>query len=190
MKTADEISKIKTCALYILKNFDNGIDYIKLFKIMYFAQQDHLIKFGKPIFNETFHALKHGPAPSFTYKCFQILDGRLPSTDNDLENFIHSFRINTETKQVFPNEEPDMDELSKSNIKSLDKAIEKCSNLDSYSLSEMSHDEAWTNAFSRAMDDPEKDRMSSIEIAKAGNATDDVINHIREKERLKRALLM
>lgn len=186
MKTNDEISKIKATVLYILKSFTEGVDYIKLFKIMYFAQQDNLVKYGKPIFNETFHALKHGPVPSFTYKCIQILDGRLEPI-KELEEFNKSFRVNS--SKVFKFEEPNMDELSKSDIKSIDRAIKECKDINSYNLSDLSHDEAWQEAYTRSQDDPEKDRMSLIEIAKSGKANNDVIEYIRNKEQLKRALL-
>ena len=39
MKTIDQILKIKAVVLYILKAFPEGVDYIHLFKVMYFAQQ-------------------------------------------------------------------------------------------------------------------------------------------------------
>ena len=71
MKTSDQISKIKATLLYILNHFPQGVDYIKLFKILYFAQQDHLVKYARPIVEDSFCALKHGPVPSFTYKALQ-----------------------------------------------------------------------------------------------------------------------
>ena len=40
MKTIDHILKIKAVVLYILKAFPEGVDYIHLFKVMYFAQQN------------------------------------------------------------------------------------------------------------------------------------------------------
>ena len=42
MKTIDQILKIEAVVLYILKAFPEGVDYIHLFKVMYFAQQDQL----------------------------------------------------------------------------------------------------------------------------------------------------
>ena len=190
MKSIAEISKIKASVLYILKSFPAGVDYIKLFKIMYFGQQDHLVKYGKPIFKESFHALKHGPVPSFTYKAFQILDGRKVSLDDLLVSFNKSFKIERNQKDlnVYLADEPDLEELSKSDIKSLDIAIAKCKDVDSYVLSVKSHDTAWEDAFQRAQDDPEKDRISSIEIDIAGKASADIIYYIRDKEQLKRAL--
>ena len=48
MKTIDQILKIKAVVLYILKAFPEGVDYIHLFKVMYFAQQDQLKEYGLP----------------------------------------------------------------------------------------------------------------------------------------------
>lgn len=67
MKTPNQIEKIKAVILYIMQNFPAGVDYIKLFKILYFAQRDHLAKYGKVIVDDSFRALKHGPVPTYTY---------------------------------------------------------------------------------------------------------------------------
>ena len=187
MKTINEISKIKAVVLYILHNLEGGADFIKLFKIMYFAQQENLVMYGKPIFNDTFHALKHGPVPSFTYKCTQVLDGRI-EPKQDIDQFICSFQV-TESK-FYGKEEPDMEELSKSDIRVLNSAIGKYKNVDSYALSDRSHqDNAYIEAYNRAQNDPEKDRMSLLEIARSGNATSEMLEYIRNKEQLKKELM-
>lgn len=67
MKTTDQILKIKAVVSYILQQIPEGLDYIHLFKMMYFAQQEHLVIYGIPIFDDSFVARKHGPVPTFTY---------------------------------------------------------------------------------------------------------------------------
>lgn len=57
MKTIDQILKIKAVVLYILKAFPEGVDYIHLFKVMYFAQQNQLKEYGLPIIYDTFVAI-------------------------------------------------------------------------------------------------------------------------------------
>ena len=47
-------------------------------------------------------------------------------------------------------------------------------------MSGRSHDVAWKEAYSRALDDPEKDRMTWLDIAKAGRATSGVLEYIKE----------
>ena len=49
MKSAEQILKIKATVLYVLSHSPQGMDYIHLFKIMYFAQQRHLVTYGSPL---------------------------------------------------------------------------------------------------------------------------------------------
>ena len=86
MKTAIQIAKIRAVVLYIMQSFTQGVDYIKLFKILYFAQQDHLVKYGKVIVEDSFRALKHGPVPAYTYKALQIAEGK--PLDGNFDEFL------------------------------------------------------------------------------------------------------
>lgn len=120
MKTTDQILKIKAALLYILESFPEGVDYIKLFKILYFAQQSHLVKYGRPIVQESFYALKHGPVPSFTYKALQVAEGKL-GKGTDFEDFLTDIQVRmSELVLVQGATQADRDELSKSDIKCLD----------------------------------------------------------------------
>ena len=49
MKSPEQINKIEAVVLYILQHFKDGVDYIKLFKIMYFAQREYLATYGLTI---------------------------------------------------------------------------------------------------------------------------------------------
>ena len=40
--TEAQRNRLKNVVLYILKNFSGGADYIKLYKIMYFANREQL----------------------------------------------------------------------------------------------------------------------------------------------------
>jgi hypothetical protein len=79
----------------------------------------------------------------------------------------------------------DREELSVSDVKCIDNAVAEYKNMDSYALSDLSHDRAWEEAYTCSQDDPEKDKMTLIDIAKAGNAGMDIINKIRENEQIK-----
>jgi uncharacterized phage-associated protein len=190
MKTIDQILKIKATLLYILNFFPEGIDYIKLFKILYFAQQEHLVKYGRPIVEESFYALKHGPVPSFSYKAFQAAEGKQEMV-KDFSEFLKGITVITTTNDVIivsnNDFDVDMDELSISDVKCLDYSIDKHKDIAPYDLSELSHDVAWEEAYNRAQNDPEKNMMTLIDIAKAGNALDSTIAHIREHQLIKKA---
>ncbi|MGM9846328.1 MAG: Panacea domain-containing protein [Muribaculaceae bacterium] len=185
MKSLLQIAKIKAVMLYIMQSFPEGVDYIKLFKILYFAQQDHLVRYGKVLVDESFRAVKHGPVPTFTYKALQVAEGK--SLDGDFADFLSGIEVRD--KKVFTSLKPDMDYISGANKKCLDASIEKYKNTDPYDLSDMSHDSAWEEANDRIKDDPQKNFITIIDMARAGNATDSMVDYIREKQIVKNALL-
>ena len=184
MKSPIQIAKIKAVVLYIMQSFQEGVDYIKLFKILYFAQQDHLAKYGKVIVEDTFHALKHGPVPAYTYKALQVAEGK--PLDGDFNDFLSGLTVRD--KQVFSSELPDMDYISGADKRSLDAAIAKYKNTAPYDLSDLSHDAAWQQANNRMLDDPQKDIITLIDIARAGHASEPMVSYIREKQLVKKAL--
>lgn len=72
---------------------------------------------------DTFHALKYGPVPSFICKSLQMLEGRL-EMEADFVKFCKGIRVDNGFKAV-STEQSDLDELSRSDMKCLDKSIEK-----------------------------------------------------------------
>ena len=67
-------------------------------------------------------------------------------------------------------------------------AIAKYKDTDPYDLSDLSHDSAWEEAMTRIQDDPQKNFITIIDIARAGKATKDMVDYIREKQIVKNAL--
>lgn len=184
MKSEIQIAKIKAVILYILQFFPNGIDYIKLFKILYFAQQEHLVKYGKVIVEDSFKAVKHGPVPTYTYKALQIAEGKpLPG---DFDDFLSNIMV--KDKMVSATTSPDLNYISAADKRSLDSSITKYKDSDPYDLSYLSHDSAWKEAWQRVQDDPQKNFITLIDIARAGHASDDMVRYIREKQLLRNAL--
>lgn len=184
MKTPDQIAKIKAVILYIMQSFPEGVDYIKLFKILYFAQRDHLARYGKVIVDESFHALKHGPVPSYTYKGLQIAEGK--SLAGDFDEFLNGIEVRDQI--VHATVPPEMDYISGADRRSLDASIQLYKDKDPYDLSDLSHDSAWMEARMRVQDDPQKNYLTLIDMARAGNASEPMVDYIREKQILKNAL--
>lgn len=103
MKSPEQINKIAAVVLYILQHFKDGVDYIKLFKIMYFAQRDYLATYGLTIAEDTFKARQLGPVPSLTYKVVKMAENGDESTD--LKGFISSIRVD-ENQTVYATAAP------------------------------------------------------------------------------------
>ena len=172
-----DIETAKAAMLYISRKFGK-IDFIRLFKILYFAEREHLAKWGDLIVNDTYIAMKNGPVPSIIYDLFKGIRGD-GFREKKYEIFYSAFKV--DGHYCVPLEIPDMDFLSKSNIDALDKSISEYKDIDSIRLSELSHDIAWNNA-------DKSDKINFIDIAKAGGASDEMIDYILEERELSELL--
>lgn len=64
----DDILVIKAVLLYILTHSKDGKrDIYSLVKAAYYAQQNHLARYGTPLFKDCICALPFGPVPSNIY---------------------------------------------------------------------------------------------------------------------------
>ena len=71
-----DIDKSITLLKVILSNFKDGVcDFHKLFKILYFAEQKHLLQYGRTITGDRYIAMKDGPVPSNIYDLLKTLRG-------------------------------------------------------------------------------------------------------------------
>lgn len=193
MKSIDDIQKIKAVVCYVLGKSQGGMDYIHLFKSMYFAQQEHLVRYGLPLFDDTFVVRKHGPVPALTYKVIRCAEGKNYEDTINLDDFISVLDINSvDGHQVVSLKDGvtfDEDELSVSNMRVLDRCIEYCMGIESFELSKLSHqDKAFKKARKRALETGEDTCIPLFEIAKAGGASDSMLEVIRERQINKREL--
>lgn len=192
MKEIEEVNKIKAVVEYILQQMGKGVDYIHLFKVMYFAQEEHLAVYGVPMMYDTFVARKHGPVPSLTYKVLRVAEGKTVDVTEELHGFASDLSIsNSEGHQEVTLAEGvqcDMDELSRSNVRILDKWIEQCKDIESFDLSELSHDKAWQKAVRQTERTGEDTKISLYDMAAAGGASKDMLNVVKERQLNRRAL--
>lgn len=190
MKTNDQILKLRAIVLYVLNAFPGGVDYIKLFKILYFAQRRHLVEYGRVIFDDTFQARRYGPVSGFIRKGLKLIEtGQV--LPEDFKTFGHGIHITDGDKHqiISTAESSDLNEMSKSEIDCLNFYISKFRDMKSEDVSELSHeDKAWQVAFNRAKKDPEHRFMSILEIAEAGGASESTLDYIRYNLELDEAL--
>ena len=136
-----KFDKIKTlnALLYVASRVQRK-DIHKIFKIIYFADRQHLADWGRPITGDTYIAMEAGPVPSRMYDMLKIVrgDSYLP----DYENLGRYYRIDN-WMYVTPLKDADINKLSKTEISSLDDSISKYSLLSYDEIKEKSHDIAW-----------------------------------------------
>ena len=80
-----KFDKIKTlnALLYVASRVQRK-DIHKIFKIIYFADRQHLADWGRPITGDTYIAMEAGPVPSRMYDMLKIVrgDSYLPDYEN------------------------------------------------------------------------------------------------------------
>lgn len=187
MKTIEQIEKIKAVVLYVLNKMPTGVDYIKLSKLLYFAQRESLVLYGKTIFDDTFKARDRGPVPTLTYKVLKMIENGDDFNEcNELKEFGNSIEVVRQKATALQN--CNIDFLTSIDMKILDDTIKKYGKISSKKLSEMTHDKVYNSIIEKMKDDPEKDIFTLIDIARSGGASEEMIEYIRNKKVLKKAL--
>lgn len=189
MKTQREILKIKAVEQYIISQLGGTVDFMKLFKLLYFAQQKKLVTVGHPLMEDGFRAVKLGPIPSFTYKCFDY-QLKNESMSPEMQDFVSGFHLYEKDgiRYVECVEEPNMKMLAQIDVDYINDILDKYGEMDAMRLSEESHkDQSWIEAFHRERGTKCKDIMSQEDIARAGGADNDVLVYIHENQLIKQA---
>ncbi|MBQ9363838.1 MAG: SocA family protein [Bacteroidaceae bacterium] len=132
-------TKALNAMLYVANRVQRK-DFHKIFKIVYFADRQHLADWGSPITGDTYIAMEAGPVPSRMYDMMKIVrgDSYLPDTEGlskyfTVENWMY----------VKPLTDADLDQLSRSDQEALDESISKYAALSYDEIKEKSHDVAW-----------------------------------------------
>lgn len=179
--TREDILKLKAATLYIIGK-RGAIDFFHLFKILYFAERKQYAEYGQHLVADSFCALQNGPVPSFLYDAIKAVTGRSYSNKEGLELLTSVLEpAGGECDYILhAKETADMDYLSEAEVDALDWSYEDNIDKKFDVLSESSHDVAWHSAWEECANS----EMSSLLIAKAGGASDDFLQYIRESELL------
>lgn len=179
----DEVLKLKAVALYVINKM-GIVDFHKLFKIIYFADQEHYVKYGRRIMNDTFCSFVAGPVLTNLYDAIKISEGsKEKSSDPSLVTISNALTVCSKgSKNYFIKgcETADLDELSKSDILCLEKSITENANLDYNVLIEKSHDSAYDDGLTNT-----HRFIRPIMMARAIGANNDTIDYLQQKESLK-----
>ena len=113
----------------------HGCTKMKLFKLMYFADKEHLLRHGRPITGDRYVRMEYGPTPSSSY---DMAKGNAPSRETAL--FQSKLAVSGNTIKALHS--ADMKVFSRSDEKILVEIIEKLGRKTAAQLSVMSHKEA------------------------------------------------
>jgi uncharacterized phage-associated protein len=150
--------------LYLANRIQSECEVYGLCKLLYFADKLSLEQYGRFLFGDSYVAMEQGTTPSDAYDLLKP------------EANLSDLRI--EENNVIPLRDADLDYFSKSDIKCLDKIIERDNSTPSkyYRWSE-AHDEAWKKAWDRR--GTQKSHEIPVEsIAEMLNEPDDLIDYL------------
>ena len=172
MKSMINIQSYIQPVLYILNQAKMPLDTHKISKILYFADREHLAKYGNSITKDTYIAMKYGPVPSHIYDIIKFVLG---SSDIFANESLNDYFEKSSENKILSKVTYDEDEFSESEIECLDNSIQQYLDKSFMFLTNASHDLAWDCAI---------DTMDILNIAKAGGANQDMLNYIQEHNNL------
>lgn len=143
--------------LFIVSSLEKA-DTHKTYKILYFADQKHLLKYGRPIFGDTYIKMEYGPVPSFVKN---VVDENIQGLEEIVAKYNKYF--------MKPLVEPNLDYLSESDLECLNEAMKENKDLDFTTLTEKSHDYAYNKAVWN---------IDYIDMAKAVGADENLLKFI------------
>jgi uncharacterized phage-associated protein len=117
-----------------------GMTKLKLCKLLYFADKEHLVRFGRPITGDHYYKLEHGPVPT---RGLDLLKGQGYAPDVALlEKYIA-----VKGMTIHPKQAPERKVFSRSDLGVLDSVCRKYGRMTAAQLRTLSHRErAWVEA--------------------------------------------
>lgn len=178
MNTLFNLDKAIQSVLYVSNRLQRR-DFHKIFKVVYFADRNHLSDYGRMITGDTYIAMNDGPVPSNMYDIFKGLrgDGFFYEEAMIFSKYFEIVNWNF----VNPKMDADLSLLSESDIEYLNDSIHKYGDLTWDEVREKSHDYAWRNTV--------KDRPISIKdlLLEKGDS-DEYIEFVDNMNEIKRLI--
>jgi uncharacterized phage-associated protein len=144
-----DIDKIIATVIFLASRGIPDLTPGKLYKLMFLAEKYHLVRFGRPITGDRYHAMEDGPVPSFTYALFKKQILRTPFSDparilsSQLEIDKSGERPKIHSRADF-----DKEQFSVSDLLALEYVIQHFGDLPFEKLSALTHKmDAWDKAW-------------------------------------------
>lgn len=146
--------------LFVVSQLEKA-DTHKTYKILYFADQKHLLRYGRPISGDTYVKMKFGPVPSFVKN---IVDEQIEGLEEVVAKYNSYF--------IQPLIKPNLDFLSESDLECLSESIDENKDLNFPDLTEKSHDFAYNKAGWV---------IDYLDMAKTLGAGKEILNYINQQ---------
>lgn len=114
--------------LWLLHKHGGGMDKLKLVKLLFYADREHLVRYGRPIIGGDYVAMQHGPVPS---QLLNYLNRAAEEAD---------LPFNLQDHHVLAKEVVNEDELSESDIEVLEYINTEYGKYDPITLRNLTHE--------------------------------------------------
>lgn len=161
--------KLLNSIIYILQKIGKT-DKHKICKILFYADKNHLNKYGRPITGDNYIKMNNGPVPSFIYDMLKLQEEEIEETFlKEIKKCIKTtkpYNVELSNKKVVFDDKY----FSETDLEELDNAIEFCKNKSFSELTNLTHNEkAWINAipntgmdFALLLDDDNKNKQDIL----------------------------
>ena len=152
----------------------------KILKIIYFADQEHLVKYENPITFDKYFAMDHGPVASETYNLLKMIKGE--DTWFFKDEFLDFIAVK-DNHYVYPLIKADLSILRKTARACIDNSIQTHKSMHFKELRDKSHDAAYLKTMTKQENNGDIMKTSAIpyhEIAKAGGADEATVEYIKK----------
>lgn len=161
--------------LYVVKRLPRPT-FHSISKILYFADRDHLSRYGSLMTGDTYYAMRHGPVPSATYNLLKAAAGRRESPiPQDWYDLVEGVLVVEGGHRVRALREPNLEFISAAQRSCLDSSIKSNGRLSFDRLAKKSHDAAWKSA-------DQNDIIELTAIAKTLPNAKEILSHLSDRE--------
>ena len=129
-------------AIHLVVSQHPAIDLHALLKTFYFADKSHLNEHRRPIFGATYKAMKFGPVP---LEIYEMIKGE-PLWKAELGKEQFPWELSGYHIRCVANSEPDIDALSESDVRHLNRAVETSLGMSFTERTEATHGKDWQKA--------------------------------------------
>lgn len=132
---------VQALAFFASRGVKN-LDTMKSAKLLYFADKEHLLKYGRPIIGDEYHCMKDGPIPTEGLTQIQDALATEPKGKHD-PRFDEYFRVEDarDYRQFVLAKDPDLDVFSDSDLEVLTEVASKYGDKTAWELRKIAHED-------------------------------------------------
>jgi uncharacterized phage-associated protein len=143
-----DIEKLVQALAYISRHGVPGLDKLKIVKLLYLADKQHLLGVGRPILGDWYACMPYGPVPSQTLNIIRDLiddDPELPPAAGELLHEFFDVDQTPKHAELVAKKDPSTDIFSESELAALDHVITHYGRFTGPQLVDLTHDDpVWT----------------------------------------------